>query len=569
MTTVSHRSGGKILVDQLIAQGVQHIFCVPGESYLAVLDALYESPIQVTVCRHEGGAAMMAEAYGKLTGKPGICWVTRAPGATNGAGGIHIARQDSSPMIMLVGQIDSAVSHREAFQELDYSAVFGTMSKWVAQVDDPARLPELIARAFSIAQSGRPGPVVLAFPENILTQKASVADAPLVPIIDTVPSPAMMEQLNQRLHQSQKPLMILGGSRWSEEAVKHIVDFAQRWHIPTAVSFRRQMLFPTDHPCFVGDLGFGINPALAELVKSADLIILVGGRMSEVPSQNYTLLKVPQPQQKLVHVHPEVQELLRVYQADLPIHATPSAFANALANLALPTKGRALAWQAHTLNARQAYCSWSDLGKIHTPGALQMERVMAFINERLPPDSIVCNGAGNFATWVHRFYPFRRFATQLAPTCGFMGYGLPAGLAAKTLYPERMVVVFAGDGDFLMTGQDFATAVQYRLNIIVVLIDNGMYGTIRMHQETHYPARVFASALTNPDFAEMAKAFGGYGECVRRSEDFPSAFERACASQKPAILHCPIDPEAITPSTTLSAIRERSLRAATAQSFAD
>lgn len=564
MTTANHstpasRLGGHILVDQLAAHGVKHVFCVPGESYLAVLDGLHDASIDVTVCRQEGGAAMMADAHGKLTGEPGICMVTRGPGASNALAGVHIAKQDSTPMILFVGQIERGMREREAFQEMDYRAVFGTQAKWVTEIDQVERIPELISRAFHVATSGRPGPVVIALPEDVLVETASVPDAPRYEVIDAAPAAGQMDQLAQMLAQAKAPVAILGGSRWNAQAVQQFADFAQRHALPTAVSFRRQMLFPADHPCFIGDVGLGINPALLKRIEEADLVLMVGGRMSENPSQAYTLLDIPVPRQKLVHVHPDSAELGRVYRANLAINTSPAAFCAALAQADGPSGQPA--WADDTQAMRASYLQWSDPQAIRTPGALQLGAVMAFLEKTLPADAIMANGAGNYATWLHRFHRFTRYGTQLAPTSGSMGYGLPAAVGAKRIWPQKTVVCFAGDGCFLMHGQEFATAVQYDLPIVVVLIDNGMYGTIRMHQEKHYPGRISATSLKNPDFAEYARAFGGHGERVETTEQFAPAFERALASGKPAILHCLIDPETITPSTTLEKIRAAALKA--------
>jgi acetolactate synthase-1/2/3 large subunit len=546
------RPGGEIIVDQLVRQGVDHVFCVPGESYLAVLDALHDASINVTVCRQEGGAAMMAEAHGKLTGRPGICMVTRGPGISNALAGIHIAKQDSTPLIVFVGQIETGMREREAFQEVDYRAVFATQTKWTTEIDDAARIPELIARAFHVAMSGRPGPVVIALPEDMLVQLANVADAPRVEPVESAPAPEQMAQMATLLAGAKKPLAILGGSRWTQEAVNNFVRFAQKQQLPVAVQFRRQHLFPSSHPNFVGDIGLGINPKLLKMAQEADVILLVGGRMSEIASQSYTLLDIPVPKQTLIHVHPDSQELNRVYQAALAINATPTQFVNAAAGLTASDQD---ARKDYVDAAHAAYVQWSDPQSVSTPGDLQMGKVMAYLENHLEPDAILTNGAGNYATWLHRFHRFNHFNTQLAPTSGSMGYGAPAAVGAKRVMPQRQVVCFAGDGCFLMHGQEFATAVQYGLNIIVLVFDNGMYGTIRMHQEKHYPGRVSATDLQNPDFAAYAVAFGGHGERVEKSEDFGPAFERAVACGKPAILHCLIDPQAITPTATLDQLR--------------
>lgn len=552
------RTGGQILVDQLVAHGVDHLFCVPGESYLAVLDALHDADIAVTVCRQESGAAMMAEAHGKLTGRPGICFVTRGPGATNASAGLHIAAQDSTPLILFVGQIERGMREREAFQELDYRAVFGTIAKWVTEVDDPARFPELISRAFHVATSGRPGPVVIALPEDTLTDMAAVADAPAYDEIETYPGLTQMAELQKLLWAAERPVALLGGSRWSPQAVRRFQRFAERFDLPVHCSFRRQMLFPHDHACYGGDLGLGVNPKLLQRFKDADLVLMVGGRLSEIPSQSYTLFDIPVPRQTLVHVHPDAGELGRVYRPHLAINAAPGPFTAALEGVQPPNT---IAWAGRAAEAHADFLAWSDPTRITHPGALQMGQVMAHLREVLPRDTVMCNGAGNFATWIHRFWPFNAYGTQLAPTSGSMGYGVPAAIGAKRVFPERTVVALAGDGDFLMTGQEFATAVQYDLPVIIVLLDNGMYGTIRMHQEREYPGRVSATALKNPDFAAYARAFGGHGERVERTEDFAPALERARASGKPAILHCLIDPETITPTTTLTALREKALAA--------
>jgi acetolactate synthase-1/2/3 large subunit len=547
------RTGGQILVDQLVTHGVQQLFCVPGESFLAVLDALHDAAIAVTVCRQEGGAAMMAEAQGKLTGRPGICFVTRGPGATNAAAGVHIAHQDSTPLLLFVGQVAREALGRESFQELDYGAVFGTLAKWVVQIDDPKRLPELVSRAFHVATSGRPGPVVIALPEDMLTDVASVADAQPYAVAETHPGAAQLAELKDRLAAAIRPVMVLGGSRWSVAATRQIAAFAEAFALPVYCSFRRQMLFSAEHVCYAGDLGLGANPKILARIRAADLVLLIGGRLSEVPSQGYALLGIPTPRQALVHVHADADELGKLYRATQAIHATPQAFAEAVAALRpIVVPG----WQAETGQARAEFLAWSDPAPIRIPGPLQMGEVMAHLRKLLPADAILCNGAGNFATWVHRFWPFRAFASQLAPTSGSMGYGLPAGVGAKRLWPKREVVVFAGDGDFMMHGQEFATAVQYGLPIIVVLLDNAMYGTIRMHQEKHYPGRISATQLKNPDFRAYAEAFGGHGERVVCTAEFAPALARARASGKPAILHCLLDPEAITPASTLQGIRD-------------
>lgn len=544
-------TGGFLLVKALEQLGAGRVFCVPGESYLPVLDALHDASIPVTVCRQEGGAAMMAEAWGKLTGRPGICMVTRGPGATNAAAGLHVAQQDSTPMILFVGQIETGMRGRDAFQEVDYRQMFGGIAKWVAEIEDPARIPEMLSRAYHVATSGRPGPVVLALPEDTLARTAEVAELPPFRPVETHPSLAQMAELQKRLWAARRPLAILGGSRWNDAARAAFARFAERFRLPVACSFRRQMLFDNLHPNYAGDVGIGINPALAERVREADLLLLVGGRMSEMPSQSYELLDIPSPRQALVHVHAGAEELGRVYLPDLAIHATPIGFAAALEGLQPPNE---IAWSGSADEAHKSYLAWSG-ARPKVPGALQMAQVMDWLEENLPDDAVLTNGAGNYATWVHRFHRFRRNNTQLAPTSGSMGYGLPAAVAAGLHSPGRRVVCFAGDGCLQMTMQEFGTAVQDGSAIIVVVVDNGMYGTIRMHQERDFPGRVSATTLVNPDFAALARAYGAHAETVLTADEFGPAFERAAASGGPALLHLKLDPEAITPVRSLSQIR--------------
>jgi acetolactate synthase-1/2/3 large subunit len=551
------RTAAEVLVDQLIVNGVRHVFCVPGESYLAVLDAFHDRDLQVTVCRQEGGAAMMAEAIGKATGRPGICFVTRGPGATNASPGIHIAQQDSTPMIVFVGQVARGMREREAFQELDYRAVFGSMTKWVTELDDPSRVSEIVSRAFYAATSGRPGPVVVALPEDMLTERVAARDgAPFEPV-EISPGPAEMEKLMSLLAGAERPIFILGGSRWSQPASDTMQRFAQRFSLPVATSFRRAHVFDALHPCYAGDLGIGPNPKLLARIKAADLVVLVGGRLGELPSQSYTLFDIPDPRAMFVHVHPGSEELGRVYRPHLAINAAPTGFAAALENL---TPANSVGWDADTAAAHADYLAWSEAAT-KVPGTVNLGDIVVWLRDNLPADAILCNGAGNFAGWIHRFYRFRRFASQIAPTSGSMGYGVPAAIAMKRLYPERTVVAIAGDGDFLMNGQEFATAVQFGLPVIIIIADNGTYGTIRMHQEREYPGRVSATQLKNPDFVAYAKAFGGFGVLVDKTADFAAAFKAATASGKPAIIHLKIDPEAITPLTTLANIREKALAA--------
>ncbi|MDC7789582.1 thiamine pyrophosphate-binding protein [Rhodoplanes sp. TEM] len=551
------RTAAEALVDQLIVNEVQHVFCVPGESYLAVLDAFHDRDIAVTVCRQEGGAAMMAEAVGKTTGRPGVCFVTRGPGATNASPGVHIAQQDSSPMILFIGQVGRDQKEREAFQEVDYRAMFGGMAKWVVEISDPARMPELVSRAFYEATSGRPGPVVVALPQDVLTERIETPPAPPFRPVDTAAGAADMATLSDMLGAAKRPILLLGGSRWSEEGCRAIADFATRFDLPVATTFRRTHLFDALHPCFAGDLGIGPNPKLLARVKGADLVMLVGGRLGEMPSQGYTLIDIPGPQMTFVHVHPGAQELGRVYRPHLAVNATPTAFAAAAAALPPPA---AIPWAGAAAAAHADYLAWTET-PTEVPGGVNLGHVMAWLRDNIPADSFVSNGAGNYAGWIHRFYRFRRFATQVAPISGSMGYSVPAAVAMKRLHPDRTVVSINGDGDFLMNGQEFATAVQYGLPVIVVVCDNGIYGTIRMHQEREYPGRVSATVLRNPDFAAYARAFGGFGATVETTAAFAPAFRAAQASGLPAILHLKIDPEAITPTATLAGIRETALAA--------
>jgi acetolactate synthase-1/2/3 large subunit len=548
------RSGGEILIDQLSIHGVRHAFCVPGESYLAALDAFYGSDIQLTVCRHESTAAIMAEAVGKITGRPGICFVTRGPGATNGSAGIHIARQDSSPMIMFVGQVGREMRDREAFQELDYRAVFCTMAKWATEIDDPSRIPEIVSRAFHTACNGRPGPVVIALPEDMLRDRVSVADATAFAAVENWPGADDINRLQKLLGEAKRPVVLIGGSRWTEHASDALMRFAERFALPVATTFRRGHLLDAMHRCYAGDFGIGPNPKLLARVKGADLVLLIGGRFGEMPSQSYSIFDIPEPQTKLVHVHPGAEELGRVYHPHLAINATPTAFCAALEAMQPPKE---IAWRGESDTAHADYLAWGEKAT-PVPGAVNLGEIMVWLRENLPADAIVTQGAGNFSGWVHRFYRVRKFGGLVGATSGSMGYGLPAALAMQTLYRDRAVVCVAGDGDFLMTGQDFATAVQYELPVIVLVADNGIYGTIRMHQEREYPGRVIATNLRNPDFAAYALAFGGYGALVEKSADFPAAFAAARASGKPSILHLKIDPEAITPTATLMGIREKS-----------
>ena len=554
---MSRRTGAQILVDQLRIHGADTVFCVPGESYLAVLDALYDvNSIRLVTCRQEGGAAMMADAYGKLTGEPGLCMVTRGPGATNASAGLHVARQDSTPLILFIGQVARDTVEREAFQEIDYRRMFGQLAKWVAEIDDPRRIPEFLSRAYHTATSGRPGPVVLSLPEDMLTETVDVADAQPYTPVETWPGEAPMARLRELLAEAKRPFLLLGGSAWDAEGVAAVERFAAANHLPVGCGFRRQDRFDNAHPCYAGDVGIGLNPALAQRVKESDLLIALGPRLGEMTTGGYTLIDLPTPRQRLVHIHADPEELGRVYQPALAINATPRAFARAAAKLK-PIDNPP--WAAATEAAHRDFLAWRRPPR--SPGEIQMGEIVLWLDEHLPPDAIVTNGAGNFATWVHRFHRYRRFGSQLAPTSGSMGYGFPAAVAAKIVHPERTVLCVAGDGDFLMTGQELATAVHRRLGVIVLIVNNGMYGTIRMHQERHHPGRVIGTELFNPDFVALARAYGAYGEAVERTADFPAAFERARAAGVPAILELRIDPEALTIRQSLSEIRTAALAA--------
>ncbi|HEV7989353.1 MAG TPA: thiamine pyrophosphate-binding protein [Candidatus Binataceae bacterium] len=556
--TTRPRTGAQILVDQLLIHGVETAYCVPGESYLAVLDALYDTreQIRLIVCRQEGGAAYMADAYGKLTGRPGICFVTRGPGATNASVGVHTAYQDSTPMILFIGQVARPFLGRGAFQELDFERMYGQMAKWVVRIDDPGRIPELLARAFTLATSGRPGPVVIALPEDMLRETAAAVDAAPYKTVQASPGAAEMARLREMLAASERPMMLLGGTTWTAQAVGDIAAFAEANRLATASTFRRQDRIDNLHPCYAGDLAIGPSPKLAERVREADLVIAVGSRLGEIVSSSYTLFDVPRPRQTLVHVHMGVEELGRVYQAELPITAGMVQFA-AAARALRPVDSSA--WAASTEAAHSEYLEYSL--PVPNPGALQLAEIVSSLRDQLPRDTIVANGGGNFAGWVHRFWRYRDFGTQLGPTSGSMGYGVPAGVAAALAHPERTVLSFSGDGCFLMNGQEIATAIQYGAAPIFFVVNNGMYGTIRMHQEREYPGRVNGTALTNPDFAALAHAYGLHGETCERTAEFASAFERARKSGRAALIELRLDPEAISTRTTLSKIREASLAA--------
>lgn len=552
----NRRTGAQALVDALRIHKVDTIFCVPGESYLAVLDALHDvkEEIRLIVCRHEGGAANMAEAYGKLTGKPGICFVTRGPGVFNASIGIHTAFQDSTPMILFMGQVGRADFEREAFQEVDVRKVFASTAKWAAQIDDPDRASEMVSHAFHVAVNGRPGPVVIALPEDMLTAPSAAADTGPYRRAEAAPAPEDMAALRGLLEKAERPFLLVGGGGWDEDAKSGLEAFAAANHLPVGTAFRRQDHFDNDHPCYAGDVGIAINPALAKTVRDSDLLIVVGPRLGEMTTGGYGLLTPPEIEAKLVHVLPGADELGHVYRADLPIVATPRRFAEAA--IAMPPIAEPR-WRGRTEEAHQAYEAWQRPDP--NPGAVQMGEIMGWLREKLPEDAVITNGAGNYAGWIHRFHRFRRLGTQLAPTSGAMGYGMPAAVAAKVVHPDRPVVCFAGDGCFMMNGQELATAVQHDLPVIVIVVNNGMYGTIRMHQEMHYPGRVSGTGLANPDFAALARSYGALGETVETTEQFAPAFERILASGKPGLIEIRIDPETITTRTTLTRIRETAL----------
>jgi acetolactate synthase-1/2/3 large subunit len=549
------RHGGKILADALAAEGVKLAFGVPGESYLPVLDGLHDlqDRLRFVICRQEGGASYMAEAYGKLTGEPGVLFVTRGPGATNGAIGVHTGLQDSTPMVIFIGQVPNEFAEREAFQEIDYRRMYGQMAKWVGQIDRVERIPEYVSHAFHTAVAGRPGPVVLALPEDTLFSQAAVADVPKYNVVRPAPSSADLEKLRDLLKSAQRPFVLIGGGGWSRDACVRLKKWIETNGLPVGTSFRCQDLFDNRSPNYAGDVGIGINPKLAQRVKEADVLLVVGARLGEMTTSAYTLVDAPVPQQTLVQVHAGAEELGRVYRPALAINSGMAQFVEAIEKLRFDGS-----WKARTEQARGEYLEWTEPRPM--PGQVQYGEVIRWLSDRLPEDAIIAGGAGNFAGWLHRHFRYKGFRTQLGSTNGSMGYGYPAAVAAKLAQPTRTVFALCGDGDFLMTGQEIATAVQYGANFVAVVVNNGLYGTIRMHQEREYPGRVYGTDLRNPDFATYARAFGGYGETVERTADFAAAFERAVASGRPALIELKIDPDAITPATTLTAIREKSLR---------
>ncbi len=543
------RHGGRILADALAARGVDRVFSVPGESFLAALDGLYDLGIQNVVCRHEGGAAMMAEAQGKMTGRPGICFVTRGPGATNASAGVHVAMQDSTPMILFVGQIARSDRDREAFQEVDYRQMFGGLAKWAAEIDDTGRIPEYVARAWDLAMSGRPGPVVLALPEDMLSAQSDAPDLDPGPAPVAGVSAAQVDAVTAALAAAERPLVVPGGSVWTQDDAGNLARFAERWGLPVAVPFRRQHLFDNRLPNYVGDLGVGMNPKLGEALQASDCVLSLGSRLGDTLTNGYDLMNPKAQGRRIVHVHPDPDEIGHLWRADPGIAACPRAMLAALADAPAPARRR----DDWTAGLRATYEAWQQPKE--TPGQVRMERVIGWLSDNLPDDAVITNGAGNFASFIHRYFRFKQVGTQLAPTSGSMGYGLPAAVAAKIQHPDRTVVCVAGDGDIQMTLNELSTGAQNRAAVIVIVANNGRYGTIRMHQEKHYPGRVSGTNLYNPDFAALARAYGGHGEVVTDDADFPAAFQRAADAGTLAIIELKLDPEALTTGATLSETR--------------
>jgi acetolactate synthase-1/2/3 large subunit len=552
-TQLNSRSGAEVLVEALKINSVERIFCIPGESFLAALDALYDrSEISLIICRNEGGAAYMAEAEGKLTGKPGVCFVTRGPGATNASGGLHVAMQDSTPMILLIGQIARKDLDREAFQEIDYRRMFSEVAKWVAQIDDADRIPEYLNRAFSVATSGRPGPVVLALPEDMLVDQTGAHDAKPWQIVKTSPATTDVERVHEMLATAEQPLIIVGGSGWSDATRLQLQEYAQSRSIPVTNSFRCQDFFDNEHPNYIGDLGLGVNPALIRRLQESDCLLVIGARLGEMTTGGFSLIDIPNPTQRLIHVHAGAEELGHIYQPELAINASSDRFIAALAAAEFTAQAQTDRDTA-VASAHQDYLDWNR--SISVAGEVQFSDIIHSVRNLSGDDAILCNGAGNNTGWLHRFFRYRSYRTQLAPTSGTMGYGLPAAIAAKLRYPDRCVVAVAGDGDFMMNGQELATAMQYQANIIVIVVNNGIYATIRMHQEREYPHRVIGTDMINPDFIALARAYGAHGELVVKTDDFEAAFERSKAAGKPALIEVRLDPEILTPTATVESLR--------------
>ena len=552
----NQRTGGRILIDQLVVHGVDTVFCVPGESYLAALDAFHDVPdrIRLITCRHEAAAANMAEAYGKMTGKPGICFVTRAPGACHASIGLHTAYQDSTPLVLFIGQIARDMEEREAFQEMDYRRFLDQATKWTAEIHEPHRIPELVSQAFHRATSGRPGPVALSLPEDMLVERSGVGDAKAYNRIEAHPGPADMAQLRDMLMGAKRPILLLGGGGWSAHGVQAITRFVENFNLPATAAFRNQDRFDNRHANYAGDVGIGASAELLQRVKEADLFMIVGPRLGEQTSQGYKLIGIPEPDMPVVHVHPGAEELGRVFRPALAINAGMTAFAEAAAALEAP---QSVPWGEWTAEARRDYLAYSEIQP--TSGALDMAHVMAVLREKLVDDVVVANDAGNFSGWAQRYLAFTRYPSQVGPTSGAMGYGVPATIGAAIAAPERQVVGFVGDGGFLMSGTEIATAIHHGIKALLFVVNNNMYGTIRMHQEREFPGRYPGTDLTNPDIAAFAQSFGAFGETVTADEDFAPALDRALASEKFAVLELVTDPEAISSKTTLSAIRDAAL----------
>lgn len=547
------RHGGQLLIDQLRAEGCDMAFCVPGESYLAALDGLYgQNDIRTIVCRQEGGAAMMAEAYGKVTGRLASAFVTRGPGATNASIGVHIAQQDSTPMILFVGQVGRDMQDREAFQEVDFKAMFSPLAKWAAEIRQTERIPEYVARAVHTARTGRPGPVVLALPEDMLSAASDAALTPPAPHAQCNPSDADMEAIEAALANAKAPIMVIGGPGWSATVREQVTAFAERLDLPVVAAFRYQDYMDNRHKNYAGHMGIGIDAALGKRIREADLLLVMGARLGEMTTGGYTLVKSPNPDQKLIHVHPGAEELGRVYRTEIPVLSTLAAFAARLQHISAPAQ---IPWKKNREQARADYEAFSEPRE--TPGAVKLEQIVSHISKTVPDDAIFTNGAGNYSAFVHRYTSYRGYRSQVANTAGAMGYGVPAAVAAKLAEPERAVISYNGDGCFLMNGQEISTAVRYELPIIFIVANNRTYGTIRMHQEREYPNRVSGTDLVNPDFAAYARSFGANGETVEKTEDFPDIFAKALEAKTPTLIELKTDAEAITPTATLSGIREK------------
>ena len=550
--TTAQRTGGQLLVDCLLKQQVDTVFGVPGESYLAVLDALHDvkDRIKSIMTRQEAGAAFMAVAQGKLSGKPAVCMVTRGPGATNASIGIHTAMQDSVPMVVFIGHVGRSMQGREAFQEIDFGQMFGSMTKWVVQINEAERIPELVARAFTVAQSGRPGPVVVVLPEDMLRETTTAQAIAPTKLVEAALTPDTQQHVIQQLEQAQRPVLLVGGSGWHDQGKASLKRFAETNHLPVVAAFRCHDLLDNHSASYVGDCGLAVFPSTLKLLQQADLVLAVGVRFGEITTQSYTLFKLPKPEQTLIHVHASDAELGKVYQADLPIHCSSNAFFNALASTQLAKRDK---WRDYCATARTDFLAAMQCPA--QPGHVDLGKIMAWLRDNLPDDAIITNGAGNFATWPTKYLLYGEKARLLAPMSGAMGFGVPAAIGAKLAHPDKVVVGFTGDGDFLMNGQELATATQYQCQPIIILVNNGMYGTIRMHQERHYPARVHATELKNPDFVQLANAYGFHAERISHTADFPAAFQRALGATQGTLLELVVDPEGISPKMTISGLR--------------